>query len=265
MKLWNEIKEKVFDWLTNRLLPEGATAGQVPVKQSNGTWSGVEMGGGGGDMFIVASGTNNYTATVDGFTDYTTGMGFKVQFTNASTSSPITLNINSVGAKTIDIESFNAGDIRTLIYDGTKFVTDRPILPIYKDADEERVLFTTDNQIKNDYEIIDIFSATGTTAQDLEDADWTDGIVALDGIVGERRILNEWEYQCNETDKWVRIPMNLNYVDLVAAKIDDSGGIKTSAYMQTNYPDVVDGQYITGANGFYMKLITDWFYVENKI
>jgi hypothetical protein len=84
----------------------------------------------GSKIFAVASGTNTYTATLSpAITSYTTGLKVAIQFTNASTSSTPTLNLNSVGAVTI-VKRNNtalvtgdiaAGQIYQLIHDGTNF------------------------------------------------------------------------------------------------------------------------------------------------
>ena len=68
----------------------------------------------------TATGTNTYAVTIAGVTAYTVGQYYTVTFTNATT--PITtiptLNINGLGAKTIDVTSSNitAGEILILRY-----------------------------------------------------------------------------------------------------------------------------------------------------
>lgn len=63
MRAWSEIKKRVFTWLENKLLPDGATVGQVPVKQQDGTWSGAAVGGlpsmsGNGGKWLTTDGTS---------------------------------------------------------------------------------------------------------------------------------------------------------------------------------------------------------------
>lgn len=79
---------------------------------------------------VVASGTNTYTATyVPTITEYEDGLKVIVRFTNANTSTA-TLNVNSLGAKSIVKGTSTAlvsGDIPAgttllLAYDGTNFV-----------------------------------------------------------------------------------------------------------------------------------------------
>jgi hypothetical protein len=74
----------------------------------------------------TATGTDTYAATVSGVTAYTIGLEVKILFTNANTG-PATLNINSLGAKTLRKNGSSAlasGDLVAgatyrLTYDGT--------------------------------------------------------------------------------------------------------------------------------------------------
>lgn len=85
--------------------------------------------------YAVASGTDTYTATISpAFTTLTTGAHLFISFTNANTSTTPTLNINSLGSKTIVKEGASAlaaGDIPAghkaiLMYDGTYLVLMNP-------------------------------------------------------------------------------------------------------------------------------------------
>lgn len=78
--------------------------------------------------YVSTSGTDTYTASLSpAITAYTTGAEYKVKFTNANTSTTPTLNLNSLGAKTIvrwDGSALLAGEIianghYTVRYDGT--------------------------------------------------------------------------------------------------------------------------------------------------
>ncbi|MGZ8505691.1 MAG: hypothetical protein ACXWW0_00110 [Bacteroidia bacterium] len=84
----------------------------------------------GSKTFAIAAGTNTYTAALTpALTAYTTGQVVTIQFTNASTLTTPTLNLNGLGAKTIVKRSSTAlvsGDIAAsqaynLFYDGTNF------------------------------------------------------------------------------------------------------------------------------------------------
>ncbi len=80
-------------------------------------------------IYYVASGTDTYTITPSpAITSYAAGQSFFVNFTNANTGAA-TININSLGAKTLakgvstalasgDIA---AGSIKQIVYDGTRF------------------------------------------------------------------------------------------------------------------------------------------------
>lgn len=81
----------------------------------------------------IASGTNTYTVTLlPAITEYTTGLFISVKFTNANTSSTVTVNPNSLGAKTVlnrnggvlFIGQIQAGGLYNLTYDGTNLIID---------------------------------------------------------------------------------------------------------------------------------------------
>lgn len=100
-----------------------------------GMWS---SGGGGGsaipseDMsYSVASGTNSYTVTLSpAITALTTGLFISVKFTNANTSSTVTLNPNTLGVTTVlnrnggvpYIGQIQAGGVYNLVFDGTNLI-----------------------------------------------------------------------------------------------------------------------------------------------
>jgi len=78
--------------------------------------------------YATASGTNTYTVTISGITDYTEGLSVKIKFTNANTGAS-TLNINGLGTKEIRKSNGNplssgnikAGQICHLVYTGSVF------------------------------------------------------------------------------------------------------------------------------------------------
>lgn len=79
------------------------------------------------DAYAIASGTNTYTATVEGYT-LVEGKSVKIKFTNANTGVS-TLNINGLGAKsirkgngsTLSSGNIKAGQICNLVYTGSVF------------------------------------------------------------------------------------------------------------------------------------------------
>lgn len=82
--------------------------------------------------YAAASGTDTYTATLS-LTALTTGAEYKIYFANANTSTTPTLNLDSLGAKTIkliDGSALVAGDINgqhTLRYNGTDMILMNPL------------------------------------------------------------------------------------------------------------------------------------------
>lgn len=88
--------------------------------------------------YAETSGTDTYTATMTDpkISEYETGRVYMINFINASTSEDVTLNINSIGAKTVlltDASKPQIGDIKPhhrtrLIYDGTNFLMLDPYL-----------------------------------------------------------------------------------------------------------------------------------------
>ena len=78
---------------------------------------------------VATSGTNTYTATLAPAPDaYATNFEYLINFATASTSTTPTLNLNSLGAKTIvqrdGSSALTSGDLNgshVLIYDGTNF------------------------------------------------------------------------------------------------------------------------------------------------
>lgn len=118
------------------------------------------------EKYAVASGTNTYTASLDPVPlAYVTGTQYLISFTNANTSTIPTLNLNSLGAKTIVKNGSGAlvvGDIPVnhkaiLIYDGTNAVLQNPVQPSFA-----RALFNTGSQTTGSAVLIDMPGATVT-------------------------------------------------------------------------------------------------------
>jgi hypothetical protein len=83
-----------------------------------------------------AGSTDDYACTITGITAYTTGMMVTVKCKTANTTGS-TLNINSLGAKTI-VKRVNtatasndilANSYHVFVYDGTNFVIINPVVP----------------------------------------------------------------------------------------------------------------------------------------
>lgn len=98
---------------------------------SDAVYDALELKTSVGGMYAAASGTDTYTATLSPApSSYTTGMQVRIKIPNANTVANPTLNLNSLGAKTIKGTNGNAlpigffypnGDY-LLVYDGTDFI-----------------------------------------------------------------------------------------------------------------------------------------------
>lgn len=116
----------------NAIIPS-QTGNSGKFLQTNGTsvlWA-TAGSGSGSPLFGTAAGTNTYTVTITGVAAYTAGDTYNIKFTNANTSAVVTLNINSLGAQTVNrvpgnslvIGDILAGQTVLLVYDGTNFNT----------------------------------------------------------------------------------------------------------------------------------------------
>lgn len=261
---WAEIKGRVFGWLTNRILPDGGSTNQIAQKQSDGTVVWV-------NNYAVASGSNDYTATITGITAYTEGLSVRIKFTNANTGG-CTLNINSLGIKAIykgvstalSSGEVTANQVLELYYDGAAFqlgnIQAIPTTP-------NKVITTNSSgvlQAAND--LIDINSTT--TEATLMAATWTNGVATATGTPGTWVLgtTSNYLYRCTGTNTWIRIPAYLDYLDIYLGSVSDSGGVKTSAQMAALYPSAVRGQYAAGTAGKYEYMgLLGWYYYANTI
>lgn len=87
-----------------------------------------------------SSSPNSYTTTLDPApVEYTEGMAMLIKFTNANTSSVVTINVNTLGAKnikrydgtTLAIGDIADGCIAHLMYDGTNFLMLNTVLSLF--------------------------------------------------------------------------------------------------------------------------------------
>lgn len=123
----------------------------------------------GGDKYVAVAGTDTYTGSLSPVPDaYSTGMEIAAIFTNANTSTTPTLNLNSLGAKTIVAANGNAvkaDDIldnyyAKLIYDGTNFKLLNPSKLAFRgalvyDSSGPSIANATDTQITYNQESYD--------------------------------------------------------------------------------------------------------------
>ncbi|MFN7611497.1 MAG: hypothetical protein ACK5QX_11270, partial [bacterium] len=111
------------------------TVSPLPILLAINATSGFILSSGSGASsptadYAVASGTNTYTVTLTPApAAYVEGLRITVRFTNASTITNPTINVNGLGARTI-VKRTNsalvtgdiaAGQIYTLVFDGTNF------------------------------------------------------------------------------------------------------------------------------------------------
>lgn len=102
------------------------------IKQNSDTITNVVDRLNGMRVVYTASGTNNYTVTITPtFNNFTYNQVFTIKFTNASTSTPLTLNVNSIGATPLQAfdstgvlgnPTITAGLVSDVAYNGSVFV-----------------------------------------------------------------------------------------------------------------------------------------------
>jgi hypothetical protein len=132
---------------------------------------------------------------------------------------------------------------------------------------------TTFPTVAAPYGFLDSFAGAAgggstTTASNLSSATWTGPTLTYTGIQGEERSDNtNYYYQCVSTNTWVRIPIGFTNVDVILGSINDASGIKTSAYMASNYATAQTYQIVTGVSGFYQYygVGLGWLYIRNAI
>lgn len=117
---------------------------------------------------------------------------------------------------------------------------------------EERILSVTNLGVQAFYTTVEpVVSATALTA-----ADFSSGAATVTGLQCQVAYDANYKYECVGVNTWRRVPLNGTVVDLYLADIDDSGGAKTSAQLQTAYPASVVGQRVWGSLYLYEKKTT---------
>lgn len=121
--------------------------------------------------------------------------------------------------------------------------------PIPKVASGEKIVTSTPAGTMLEYDPVESHvAATALTA-----ADFSTGTAAVTGITGQKSSDANYLYECIGTNQWARLPKAYTAVDLYAGTIDDSGGDKTSAELQTAFSAAVIGQRVRGVNNMYEK------------
>lgn len=136
----------------------------------------------------TASGTNTYTATVTPtFTSYVTGQRFSIKFTNANTGAS-TININSLGAKSILNPLIGAGQIMILQYDGVnmQIIGDggAPLIFSSTAPSSSAIWVDTGNAANQAYPMRRFVNGAWTTVTD--ECDWWD---TIGGVVSKGKPL----------------------------------------------------------------------------
>lgn len=113
----------------------------------------------------------------------------------------------------------------------------------------EKVLTVTSSGVQKTYDTVEqVVSASSLTG-----ATWTTGIASVSGIAGQVAYDTNYRYDCIAANQWRRTALNGNLIDLSLGTINDTGGDKTSAQLQTAYPSAVIGQQAQGNNNLYIK------------
>lgn len=267
---FGKIKKTISDYLSsfnaaNKLLKIDSD-GKLPALDGS-KLTGISAGA--QDNYAVATGTNNYAATITGIAALTEGMSVRLKFTNANTGNS-TLNINSLGAKTIYRQgtvqllsgAIQAGMVMELYYDGAAWQFNGPT--VVPTGINKAVTTNGNGVMETVYDVKDMWSATSTTASALEAADWSTGEVLMLGVAPELRQKNGWLYVCIDTDKWWRTPFNMQFEDFIYGATTVN---KTNADMIADFPDAPQGSVITSPGGMYMNMgvAAGWMFFENKI
>jgi len=128
----------------------------------------------GTDKYAVATGTDTYLATLSPVpTAYATGQSFWIKIPNTNTTTP-TLNINSLGAKTIKgangvalpVGFFTAGGNYDFVYDGTDFICQAGLMD-RKDVSYYKKTGATTYERWYSYNTTNLAVTTGAFAKDL--------------------------------------------------------------------------------------------------
>ena len=275
MATFAEIKTRVFSWLNNRLLPESATTGQVVVKQGDGTWIGKLIAG--GDSYIAATGTNDYSVSVPEIDSLSEGLSMKVKIPNTNTGA-CTLNLNSFGAKNLYKyvnKALASGDLPAnkiiiVTYTGSAWQIIGMDVNIPTTASGEQALSVTSTGVKNNYEIV---TAVAANLTDLQNASWTnDKCTGVTGYQGQVASDSNYAYICtSDAGAWTRFRIGFPTVNTgeKAITITSAGIQKTYDVVATTAANLTDLQSATwtenkctGVTGYASQFASDsnWIY-----
>ncbi|NHA04107.1 hypothetical protein G7092_09880 [Mucilaginibacter sp. HC2] len=129
-------------------------------------------------------------------------------------------------------------------------------MPGLPDGSTEKVVSVVATGPVLNYDVVNIFVAP----TNLTNADWTTGVAAVTGAIGQESADTNYRYKCIGVNQWIRqLIISPTILDYYIGTIDDSGGDKTSTALQTAFPSALVGQHVRGVNKMYEKInSTDW-------
>ncbi|MEB0248520.1 hypothetical protein QN344_00175 [Mucilaginibacter sp. 5B2] len=114
----------------------------------------------------------------------------------------------------------------------------------------ERFLTVGDSGVMVNYDAADyVVNAAPLTA-----SDFSTGRATVTGKAGQISADADFLYFCVGVDTWVRVALIQDKIDLFLASVDDSGGAKTSAQLNTAYPGAIIYQIARGILFNYQKV-----------
>lgn len=134
------------------------------------------------------------------------------------------------------------------------------------------VVIDTDGKPKAAYQITDITVDETLQAiiQAKADSVWADNTAVNIGTgeIGQQFYStdNKWQYTCVANGLWTRVLVVSNLLEILLDNIDDSDGLKTISWLNTNYPSAQPPQRVVGVNGYYERQMSEnWIYVKDSI
>jgi hypothetical protein len=129
-------------------------------------------------------------------------------------------------------------------------------IPSLPNGSTEKVVSVLATGPTLNYDVVNIFIAPTS----LTSADWSTGVAAVPGIIGQESADSTYRYKCIGTNQWTRQSIiSPTVLDYYIGNVDDTGGDKTSAALQIIFPSAVIGQHVRGVNKMYEKInSTDW-------
>lgn len=129
-------------------------------------------------------------------------------------------------------------------------------MPSLPNGSTEKVVSVVATGPTLNYDVVNIFVAP----TNLTTADWTNGVAAVTGVIGQESADSNYRYKCIGVNQWIRSLISVpSILDYYIGTIDDTGADKTSAALQTAFPTALVGQHVRGVNKMYEKInSSDW-------